>query len=149
MSNNETFQFSTFKIGGRWYAIDVAAVQEIVKPMPMTKIPLVPDYISGLINLRGQVATAISLKKLFKIDGDSKGDLMNVVCDHKGSLISLQVEEIGDVLEVDSDQFEVVPQTLPESIKTFLSGIYKTADSLMSVVDINNVTNFLNNHNRV
>ena len=61
-------QFSTFSVSGRLYGIDVKKVQEIVRPLPMTTIPLAQDYVVGLINLRGQVATAISIHKLFGLE---------------------------------------------------------------------------------
>ena len=87
-------QFSTFYIADRLYGIDVTQVQEIVKPMAMTKIPLSPDYVRGLINLRGQVATAIGLRELFGISEAPPEFFMNVVCRLDGSLMSFHVDKI-------------------------------------------------------
>ena len=68
VEERESRQFSTFFIGDRMYGIDVKTVQEITKSMPMTRVPLSPGYVHGLINLRGQLATAIGLRDLFATD---------------------------------------------------------------------------------
>ncbi len=129
-------QFSTFKIGGKLYGIDVIRVQEVVRSMPMTRIPLAAEYVKGLINLRGQVATAIGLREFFGFPEPTTADAMNMVCKHDGSLVSLLVDEIGDVLEVASTDFEATPQTIPDSIKKFMTGVYKLPDAILSIIDI-------------
>lgn len=138
-------QFSTFFVAGRLYGIDVTRVQEVVRPMPMTPIPLAPDFVTGLINLRGQVATAIGLRPLFGLRENPPEFFMNVVCKIDGFLISLQVDEIGDVIEVSSRDFEQTPQTVPTDIRRFMTGIYKISGSLLSIVDIQKINMFLNN----
>lgn len=137
-------QFSTFYIADRLYGIEVTKVQEIVKPMEMTEVPLAPQHISGLINLRGQVATAIGIRQLFGRSEGSDADLMNVVCNMDSHLISLQVDKIGDVVEVDEESFEPTPQTVPEHTRRFLDGVYKTGDKLLSIIDIDKIAKFLN-----
>lgn len=137
-------QFSTFIVGKHLYGIDVTRVQEVVRPMPITPIPLAPTFVMGLINLRGQVATAIGLRELFGIDSERPDHVMNVVCRIDGALVALQADEIGDVLEVEAKDFENAPQTVPESVRRFMSGIYKTSGSLLSIIDIDRIGKFLN-----
>jgi purine-binding chemotaxis protein CheW len=139
-----TCQFSTFYVAGRLYGIDVTRVQEVVRPMHITPIPLAPDYVVGLINLRGQVTTAIGLRELFGLEESRPDQFMNVVCRIDGSLISLQADEIGDVVEVMEKDFELTPQTVPSEVRRFMSGIYKISDSLLSIVDIDRIGKFLN-----
>ena len=112
-------QYSTFKVGHQIYALDVTQVQEIVKPMPLTKIPLVPKCVKGLINLRGQVTTAIGLNELLDL-GETKenSECMNVVCKYDDKLVSLLVDEIGDVFTVEAGDFEQTPQTVSASIRS-------------------------------
>ena len=136
-------QFSTFTVAGRLYGIDVTKVQEVVKPLAMTRVPLAPNYIKGLINLRGQVATAIGLWELFDLPGKPGPELMNVVCKAHGTLLSLQVDEIGDVLEVNQDAFESPPATIQEGVRRFLGGIYKINGRLLSVIDLEPLAKFL------
>ncbi|MBP9708180.1 MAG: chemotaxis protein CheW [Oligoflexales bacterium] len=137
-------QFSTFYVANRLYGIDVTRVQEVVRPMPITPIPLAPEYVTGLINLRGQVATAIGLRELLGLKDTPPDSFMNVVCRIDGSLISLQVDEIGDVIEVMMKDFETTPQTVPGEIRRFMTGIYKTTSSLLSIIDIERIGKFLN-----
>lgn len=139
-----TLQFSTFYVANRLYGIDVTRVQEVVRPMPMTPIPLAPIYVRGLINLRGQVATAIGLRQLFGLTGGAPDEFMNVVCKVDGTLISLQVDEIGDVIEVAQGDYEATPKTVAGDIRRFMSGIYKITDSLLSTIDVDRINKFLN-----
>jgi purine-binding chemotaxis protein CheW len=136
-------QYSTFYVAGRLYGIDVTSVQEVVRPMPMTVVPLAKHYVRGLINLRGQVATAIGLRELFELSEECSTELMNVVCKTDGNLVSLQVDEIGDVIEVSRESYEPTPQTLAPNVKRFMSGVYKVGDNLLSVLDINSISHFL------
>lgn len=129
-------QYSTFRIAGRLYGIDVIKVQEIVKPMPITKIPLSVSFIRGLINLRGQVATAIDLRELFGLSDAPPEAPMNVVCRCDGALISLLVDDIGDVIEVTGDDYEETPKTIPASVRVYMSGVYKLKNALLSIIDI-------------
>ncbi len=132
-------QYSTFYISDRLYGIDVQEVQEVTKALPMTSIPLAPDYVYGLINLRGQIATAIGLRELFKLNDKRPETQMNVVCRLDELLISLSVDRIGDVMEIGDSFFEPTPDTVPASMKKFMNGVYKTTDTLLSVIDINKV----------
>ncbi len=146
--NTKTEQFSTFYVSDRLYGLDVKRVQEIVRAMDMTRIPLAPNYVSGLINLRGQVATAIGLRQLFKLSNETTKDILNVVCKIDGFLISFQVDKIGDVMEVESSAFEPTPNTIPESTRRFLRGVYKVSGQLLSIIDIDKVISYLNEANQ-
>lgn len=141
--SRQTSQFSTFYVSHRLYGIDVIRVQEVVRSMPMTPIPLAPEYVTGLINLRGQVATGIGLRQLFGLKDPPPDNFMNVVCKVDGALVSLQADEIGDVIEVSAKDFEPTPQTVPGDIRRFMSGIYKISGSLLSIIDIERLNKFL------
>jgi purine-binding chemotaxis protein CheW len=134
--NKTMKQFSTFIIDGRWYGIDVMRVQEVTKPMQVTLMRTAPSFIKGLINLRGQIATAIGLRELFELTSDGSIDKMTVVCRVEDVLLSLLVDDIGDVVEVSDAMFEKSPQTIPPNIKKFMQGVYKTDDAILSIVSI-------------
>ena len=141
-------QFSTFIVAGRHYGIEVTKVQEVIKPMKITSVPLAPTFVKGLINLRGQVATAVDLTELFEIQSrpdktDDTNELMNVVCRLGGFLMAFQVEEIGDVLELETKNFEETPPTVPVGIKRFMSGVFKTDQYLLSIIDIDKINGYL------
>lgn len=136
---NHARQFSTFTVSDRLYGIDVTRVQEIAKKMTMTPVPLSPAYVHGLINLRGQICTAIGLRDLFEIQSESPEDFMNVVCRSDGMLMSFLVDRIGDVIEVEDAKFESTPDTLPPKIQRFMSGVYKLDSQILSVIDVDKI----------
>lgn len=133
-------QYSTFYIAGNLYGINVMKVQEVTRALPMTDVPLSPHYVHGLINLRGQIATAVGLRELFAVQAEKQEDCMNVVCQVDGLLLSMLVDSIGDVMEVDESQFEAVPDTVPQEIRRYVSGIFKIEGSLLSVIEIGKIS---------
>jgi purine-binding chemotaxis protein CheW len=140
-----TSQFSTFLVDGRLYGINIKMVQEITKSMQITGVPLAPNYIKGLINLRGQIATAVGLRDLFEIPTAIENqEKINVVCKCDSYLLSLVVDEVGDVLELDDGLFELTPETVSPQVSKFMFGVYKLPSNLLSVIDIQKVIDFLN-----
>lgn len=133
-------QFSTFYICDTLYGLEVSAVQEVTKALPMTQVPLAPPYVQGLINLRGQIATAIGMRDLFGLGHQGEPEeKMNVVCKGEGLLVSLVVDQIGDVLEVEESLFEPTPETLLNTVSQFMEGVYKTPGELLSILDIKKI----------
>jgi purine-binding chemotaxis protein CheW len=141
-SNKE--QYTTFSIEGRLYGIDVMKVQEVTRPLPMTEVPMAPDYVCGLINLRGQIATAISLRRLFGITGERPKDEMNVVCRIDGLLFSFLVDWIGDVTEVEQEAREPAPATISTDVKRFIDGICRLPSGLLSIINIDRISETIN-----
>ena len=140
-----TRQFSTFLVADRLYGIDVMSVQEITKMMNATKVPLAPTFVHGLINLRGQIATAVGLRELFELkDNNRSAEPMNVVCKGEGMLLSLLVDQIGDVIEVDDASFEATPETITPGVGRFMQGVYKIPGSLLSIIEVKKIVDVLN-----
>jgi len=129
-------QYSTFYVADRLYGIDVMKVQEITRALPITEVPLAPAFVQGLINLRGQISTAVGLRELFAIDGATPESSMNVVCRVEDALFSFVVDRIGDVMEVEPETFELSPDTVPDTIRRFMGGVFKVPGDLLSVIEI-------------
>ncbi len=129
-------QFSTFTIDGRLYGIDVMKVQEVTKPLQVTLMKTAPPFIKGLINLRGQIATAIGLRELLGLNPEASVEKMTVVCKVEDVLLSLLVDNIGDVIEVQDNQFEKTPHTIPANIRLFMQGVYKTDTVILSILNL-------------
>lgn len=129
-------QYSTFYVAERLYGIDVMKVQEITRALPITEVPLSPPFVQGLINLRGQISTAVGLRELFAISGQVPEGSMNVVCRVDDALFSFVVDRIGDVMEVEPGEFEPSPDTVPDSIRRFMGGVFKVQGDLLSVIEI-------------
>lgn len=137
-----TNQLCTFRIDDNLYGIDALRVQEVLKYQEMTRAPRAPVEISGLINLRGQIVTAIDLRKRLgfkpKIDGKQQ---MNVVVRDNECAVSLLVDKIGDVIEVDETCFEEPPGTLTPPTRELIQGAYKLEKQLLLLLDVEKVIN--------
>lgn len=134
-------QLCGFKIGNGLYAISVLDVQEVIKPQLVTPVPLAPNYINGLINLRGQIVTSISLRTLFGLPESHREEFMNIIVRSGESLYALVVDEILDVIDVEEKSFEKTPDTLDEKIKNFINGVYKLDSNLLILLDLQKILN--------
>src|SRR5690348_13660662 len=129
-------QFCTFYLGDQYFGLDVLKVQEIVRHQPMTRVPLAHEIVRGLINLRGQIVTAIDLPRRLELPEAKEGrEPVNVVVQTDDGAVSLMVDEIGDVIEVSEDDFERPPETLQGSSRDLVQGAYKLADKLLVILD--------------
>jgi purine-binding chemotaxis protein CheW len=133
-------QLTTFYIGEALFGIPVMQVQEVTGQSQVVPVPLAPRFVRGLINLRGQIATALGLRELFDARGADLEKEMSVVCRIEGNLVSLIVDSIGDVVEVETSRFEETPDTIPDNLKRFITGIYKLNGTLLSVIDLEAVS---------
>ena len=131
-------RFATFIVDRLLFGVDVADVQEVLRPQAMTRVPLAPAVISGLINLRGQIVTALDMRQRLKLAARSaEAAPMNVVVRADEEPLSLLVDEIGDVIDVEAAAFERRPNNLDGAVKELISGVYKLKGRLMLVLDIN------------
>lgn len=140
-----TKQFSTFLVADKMYGIEVMSVQEITRMMNVTKVPLAPNFVYGLINLRGQIATAVGLRELFELtDKNSINEYMNVVCKSEGILLSLIVDQIGDVIEVNDSDFSPTPEIVHPGVGRFMHGVYKIPGTLLSIIEVKKIVDIIN-----
>jgi len=125
-------QLCTFYVGDDYLGIPVAQVQEVVRPQPITPVPLADKVVRGLINLRGQILTAIDLR--YRLGLGEPGDpakLMNVVVRTSDSPVSFLVDEIGEVVDVNEETFEAPPETLQGEMRELIGGAYKLESRLL------------------
>lgn len=134
MSTNN--QFCTFYVDGLFFGVDVLRVQEVIRFQEMTRVPLASPVVSGLINLRGQIVTAIDLRRRLVLTERPADQLpMNVVVRTDDGAVSLLVDDIGDVLEVDESTYERPPETLTGAARQIVRGVYKLKDRLLLIID--------------
>jgi purine-binding chemotaxis protein CheW len=130
-----TQQFCTFFLKGQFFGVPVNEVQEVIRYQEMTRVPLVPTVIRGLINLRGQIVMALDLRRRFGMEDRRDSELpMNVVVRTNEGPVSLLVDEIGDVIEVGEEGFERAPETMKQA-RELVRGVYKLPDRLLLVLD--------------
>ncbi|HYH00133.1 MAG TPA: chemotaxis protein CheW [Terriglobales bacterium] len=129
-------KFCTFYLDGLFFGIEVHKVQEVLRHQQTTPVPLAGTVVAGLINLRGQIVTAIDLRRRLGLPERSADRLpMNVVVRTDESVVSLLVDEIGDVVEVEEEAFESVPDTLTGESRQLVHGVYKLKDKLLLVLN--------------
>jgi purine-binding chemotaxis protein CheW len=129
-------QYCTFFVGGLFFGVEVMKVQEVIRYQQLTSVPLAPPEIGGLINLRGQIVTAVRMRKRLGLPDREDDELpMNIVLTGSHGPVSLLVDEIGDVLEVQSEDFEAPPETIADEVRGLITGIFKLEDKLMLVLD--------------
>lgn len=134
-------QFCTFYLDGLLFGIDVQRVQEVIRYQEMTRVPLMPPDVRGLINLRGQIVPAIDLRRRLSLPDRKESELpINVVVRSDEGPISFLVDEIGDVLAVEDQTFERVPETLHGKTRELVRGVHKLAGRLLLLLDADKVT---------
>jgi len=129
-------QFCTFHVDGLLFGIDVQHVQEVILYQPMTRVPLMPEVLRGLINLRGQIIPAIDLRMKLELRERKITTMpLNVVVRTSESAVSLLVDDVGDVREVAAEDFSRPPETLRGAARDLVSGVYKLPNELLLVLD--------------
>ncbi len=130
-------QFCTFYLDKLLFGVDLEGVQEVVRELDVTPVPLAPKVVRGIINLRGQIVTAIDLRCQLELEPRREEEPpMNVVVRGEDGAVSLLVDHIGDVIEAEASSFERPPETLSPNIRTMIAGIHKLDGRLMHVLDI-------------
>jgi purine-binding chemotaxis protein CheW len=128
-------QFCTFRLDRLCFGVDVRDVQGVVAGQPLTRVPLAPPAVRGLMNLRGEVVAGIDLRPCLGLDG-SNGEHANIILKGSSQPVSLQVDEIGDVAEVAERQLEPPPETFPARIREITESVCQREGGLMLVLDV-------------
>jgi purine-binding chemotaxis protein CheW len=132
----ESQQFCTFLLSGYLFGVPVPRVQEVIRFQPITPVPLAPPTVRGMINLRGQIVLAIDLRRRLSLAERPEGELpMNVVVRTPDGAVSLLVDQIGDVIDVQPSTFEPPPETLRGPLRQVILGVHKLSNSLLHVLD--------------
>ncbi len=132
----ERRQFCTFFLDGLRFGVDVQKVQEVVPYQPMTRVPLAPPTVRGLLNLRGQIVTGIDLRRRLELPERAADALpLNIVMRGDDSPVSLLVDDIGEVIEVAADRWERPPETLQGRVRELIQGVCPLEDELLLILD--------------
>ncbi len=133
----EVLQFVTFTLNNEQYAVDILNVQEINRITEITKVPNSPDYVEGVINLRGKVIPVINLRKKFRFDEKPTDDTSRIIImEINGITNGLVVDSVSEVLRVPSSIIEPAPPMSSDLSGSFIKGIAKMDDRLIILIDI-------------
>lgn len=137
---SRSVELATFYVGDALCGMDILKVQEINKLMEMTKVPQAPEYVTGILNLRGQIITVIDLGKKLGLGGIGFNEkTRNIIVNSNSEYIGLLVSHISDVVEAEWDKVEKPPANIGGVQGVFFKGVFKTKDRLIGILDVERV----------
>jgi purine-binding chemotaxis protein CheW len=134
-------QFATFRVGALFMGIELSRVQELMRFQEMASVPLAPPAVEGLINLRGQIVTALDMRCLLGLPAleCDEPTSMNIILHCEGGAVSLLVDEICDVLDVRLDSATDPPENLPAAQRALIAAVYQLESCLLLVLNTDGV----------
>ena len=136
-----TSQFCTFYLDNLLFGVDLQEVQEVIRNLEMTQVPLAPAVVRGLINLRGQIVPAIDLRRLLNLPPrEGEHVRFSIVARTQQGPVSLQVDEIGDVVDLGTAGFEAPPGNVAPAVRKLVRGVYRLQNRLLLVLDTSRAT---------
>lgn len=136
-------QYVSFLVNEQLLGVPVNVVQEVLNPQSIAPTPRAKPEIAGLLNLRGQIVTAVDLRKRLGLDPRAADQpSMNVVVRLQDESYSLLVDEVGDVINVSSETMQPPPQTLDAHWKSLISGIFRLEERLFIILNVPALLNF-------
>jgi len=129
-------QYCTFWVDDLFFGVAVDEVQEVLRHQPMTCVPRAHEAVSGLINLRGQIVTAVDLRVRLGLPARADDRLpMNVIVRSRGEIVSILVDDIGDVIDVADLELQPVPSTMPVVVRDVVHGVRTLPNAILLVLD--------------
>ncbi|WP_370572282.1 chemotaxis protein CheW [Methanomethylovorans sp.] len=140
-ADSDLLQLVIFQLGGEEFGVDIMAVQEIIKMPTITTIPQAPEYVAGIINLRGRIIVVISLGKKFNILSSEKNDDYKViVVELENQVIGMMVDSVSEVLRIPSTSVDPAPDIIASGVSSnYIQGVGKLDDRLLILLDLRNV----------
>ena len=136
----ELRQFVTFNLGDEEYAIEILKVQEIIRMIAITRVPNSPEFINGVINLRGKVIPVMDLgKRIGLIEKETNNDSRIIVVEIQHKIIGFIVDKVNIVLRINKNIIEPTPQMVGKIESEFINGIAKMENSLLILLDLEKI----------
>ena len=133
-------EFVTAMIGGQLFGLPIQRVQDVFIPERLTRVPLAPPEIAGVLNLRGRIVTLIDMRGRFGLDQRSGGAaLMAIGVEVGGESYGLLIDSVGEVLKLDDSTREPNPINLDPRLARVSAGIHRLEGQLLMVVDVDRV----------
>ncbi|WP_018869465.1 MULTISPECIES: chemotaxis protein CheW [Thioalkalivibrio] len=138
MAKADTAPYVTFSLADETYAIDVLQVQEVLKVSDIAPVPGVPDYILGIINLRGNVVTVIDARRRMGLEDREPDDASRIVIiDVDDQNVGILVDSVSEVVRISPDSVEAAPEVGNDESSRFIQGVTSTEAGLTILVDLN------------
>ena len=141
VSTMDSKQYIVVELGNEQYGIDIQYIDNIVRMQRITRVPMAQDYFKGVINLRGEVIPVMSLRVRFELEDDeidTKTRIIIVKMDSQ-SKVGVLVDQVKEVVTIESDEVEKVGQSNTETSAQYLDGVGKNGEELITLLNIANV----------
>jgi purine-binding chemotaxis protein CheW len=137
---DEVLQFVTFTLNDEEYAVDILSVQEINRITEITKVPNSPDYVEGVINLRGKVIPVINLRSKFGFEAKATDDDSRIIImEIQGIVNGVIVDSVSEVLRIPASAIEAAPAVASDTISQYIKGLAKLENRLVILVEIDHL----------
>lgn len=137
---DELLQLVTFRLGGEEFGVDILKVQEINRSMEITKVPRAPEFVEGVINLRGRVIPIIDLRKRFRKSFKSHDQNTRIIVfEIRSMIVGFVVDSVSEVLRIKADTVEQAPPVVAGVESEYIKGIGKLDNRLLILLDLNKI----------
>ncbi len=138
--SKEVLQLVTFRLGNEEYSVDILSVQEIIRHMDLTRVPKAPEFVDGVINLRGKVIPVLDLRKRFGLDADENtNDTRIIVVDINDKTVGFKVDAVSEVLRLPADTVEPPPSIVTDVDSDYIKGVGKMDDRLIILLEVSKI----------
>ncbi|MEF2144499.1 MAG: chemotaxis protein CheW [Desulfovibrionaceae bacterium] len=135
--DDELIQLVTFRIGSEEFGVDILAVQEIIRTMTITRVPKAPDFVEGVVNLRGKVIPIVDLRRRFGMPQRSHDKNTRIIVIETGSIIvGFMVDSVSEVLRLPASTIEAPPAVISGLESDYIDGVGKLDDRLLIMLDL-------------
>lgn len=136
----ELLQLVTFRLGNEEFSLDILRVQEIIRHMELTRVPRTPDFVEGVINLRGRVIPVLDLRKRFGMPSDERtNETRIIVVDVDNRTVGLKVDAVSEVLRLPADTVEPAPAIVTGAESDYIKGVGKLDGRLLILLDVEKI----------
>lgn len=133
-------KFLTFFLGDEEYAIEILKVQEIIGLMKITPVPKMPDYIRGVLNLRGKIVPVMNLRTRFGLEEiEDTDETCIIVIQHEDYVMGVLVDRVSEVVDIATENIEDVPSVGVDEQSEYLAGIGKVDESVKMIIEVHKV----------
>lgn len=133
-------QYIVFKLSEQLYGIDIQNVQIIEKMKSIMRVPKVPAYIKGVMNLRGEIIPVVSLREQFELDSaDSSEKTRIIIIKLDESIVGIIVDEVKEVVEIEESQVEAVQNIQGKMKISHILGVGKSGENIITLLNLNNI----------
>lgn len=140
LDSKEVLQLVTFRLGNEEFSLDILRVQEIIRHMDLTRVPRTPEFVEGVINLRGRVIPVLDLRKRFGLPADEKtNETRIIVVDVDNRTVGLKVDAVSEVLRLPADTVEPPPAIVTGAESDYIKGVGKLDGRLLILLDVEKI----------